>query len=135
MTTRTFHRTPARHERLTGRAGRLLRGLRSDATSATRHTVPAPAAGSPVLRGCLWLTLHDGVDRLYLLNHRDFATTTSPDVAYDARVHTAYVLTLQGHRPDQLAQHLNLPDAATRAIAEHAERSGPTGPATEPPTA
>jgi hypothetical protein len=75
------------------------------------------------------------VQRLYLLDPRDFATTTSPEVAYDARVHTAYLLTLQGHRPEWLAQHLDLPPSAVHHIAEHARRSGPEGPGSLPPCA
>lgn len=100
--------------------------LAAEATEAGRR--PGPAA-----RGCLRLTLDDGISRLYLLDARDFATTTSPEVAYDARVHTAYLLTLQGHRPEWLGRHLDLPTVATSRIAEHAERSGPEGPGTMPP--
>ncbi|WP_329562375.1 hypothetical protein [Kitasatospora sp. NBC_01266] len=99
---------------------------RSGATAAT----PAP---SGTVRGCLRLTLRDGVPQLYLLDPNDFATTTSTEVAYDVRVQTAYLLSLQGHRPDWLAQHLDLPTAAARTIAEHAELSGPAGPGVMPP--
>jgi hypothetical protein len=85
------------------------------------------------LRGCLRIALWDGVTRLYLLDARDFAATTSPEVAYDARIHTAYLLSLQGHRPEWLAQHLDLPLEAVLAVAEHAGRFGPAGPGTLPP--
>lgn len=67
------------------------------------------------------------------MDARDFAATTSPDVAYDARVHAAYLLALQGHRPEWLAQHLDLPASATAGIAKQAESSGPDGPGTMPP--
>jgi hypothetical protein len=87
----------------------------------------------PQLRGCLRIALWDGVTRLYLLDARDFAATTSPEVVYDARIHTAYLLSLQGHRPEWLAQHLDLPLAAVLGIAEHADRFGPAGPGTPPP--
>ncbi|MEY9943089.1 hypothetical protein [Kitasatospora sp. GAS1066B] len=73
------------------------------------------------------------MSRLYLLDPNDFATTTSPEVAYDARVQTAYLLSLQGHHADWLAPYLDLPAEAARTIAEHAERSGPAGPAARPP--
>ncbi|MEE1783706.1 hypothetical protein PUR71_12425 [Streptomyces sp. SP17BM10] len=115
-----FSRTPARS---TG----LLRGLRR--TSPHLPPLAALPADAPIVRGRLRLTLHDGAPRLYLLDHRDFAATTSPDVAYDARVQTAYVFALQGHRPDCLAQHLGLPLAAAEAIAEHAARAGATATA------
>ncbi|WP_063775029.1 hypothetical protein [Streptacidiphilus anmyonensis] len=82
--------------------------------------------------GVLDLTLHDGVERPYLLDPRDFAATTAPEVAYDARVHAAYILALQGHRPVWLAHHLNLPLPATDAICGHAEAHGSTGPQNGP---
>jgi hypothetical protein len=82
--------------------------------------------------GILVLALRDGVERPYLLDPRDFATTTAPEVAYDARVHAAYILALQGHRPTWLAQHLDLPLRATDAICAHAEIHGPTGPQNGP---
>ncbi|WP_063770879.1 hypothetical protein [Streptacidiphilus neutrinimicus] len=82
--------------------------------------------------GVLSLTLSDGVERHYLLDPRDFAATTAPEVAYDARVHAAYILALQGHRPAWLAHHLDLPLPATDAICAHAEAHGPTGPRNGP---
>ncbi|MEV7026307.1 hypothetical protein [Kitasatospora sp. NPDC093558] len=107
------------HARGTG----LLRGLRRPAP----HLPPLAAlpADAPIVRGRLRLTLQDGTPRLYLLDHRDFAATTSPDVAYDARVQTAYVFALQGHGPDCLARHLGLPLAAAEAITAHAARAVP----------
>ncbi|MFI9274515.1 hypothetical protein ACIGXM_27965 [Kitasatospora sp. NPDC052896] len=114
--------------------GRLLRAIRS-----YRRPAAAPAARTapvvpvlltaPAVRGSLRLTLHDGTPRRYLLDARDFAATTSPDVAYDARVHTAYLLAMQGHRAPWLAQHLDLPSTAAHAIAERAARSGTGQPA------
>ncbi|MGF1428666.1 hypothetical protein [Kitasatospora sp. LaBMicrA B282] len=98
-------------------------------TIARPSSTPAPGSA----RGCLRLVLGDGVPRLYLLDPRDFAATTSPEVAYDARVHTAYLLTLQGHRPEWLAQHLDLPAVAAHRIADHARRCGPRGSGELPP--
>ncbi|SEK52655.1 hypothetical protein [Streptacidiphilus jiangxiensis] len=86
-------------------------------------------------RGVLRLALRDGVERAYLLDPRDFAATTSPDIAYDARVHAAYILALQGHRPAWLAQHLDLPLPAADAICAHAEAHGPDGPRNGPTAA
>ncbi|MEU8516770.1 hypothetical protein AB0C76_35060 [Kitasatospora sp. NPDC048722] len=109
------------------RGAGLLRGLRR--TSPHLPPLTARPADAPVVRGRLRLTLQDGTARLYLLDHRDFAATTSPDVAYDARVQTAYLFALQGHGPDCLARHLGLPPAAAEAIAAHAARSGSPGAA------
>lgn len=106
-----FSHTPARS------AG-LLRGLRR--TSPHLPPLAALPADAPIVHGRLRLTLEDGTPRLYLLDPRDFAATTSPEVAYDARVQSAYVFALQGHGPDCLARHLGLPLAAAEAIAEHA---------------
>ncbi|MGK4579535.1 hypothetical protein [Kitasatospora sp. HPMI-4] len=143
MTTLMIGRTvhgPAATSRPTGihlgrRAAHLLRGLRLRRTGAAAHTAPlVPMAPADCrARGYLRLTLQDGTPRLYLLDHRDFAATTSPEVAYDARVHTAYQLLLQGHRPEEIAERLALPAAAAQRIAEHAERSGPNGPGNRPP--
>ncbi|MGW2250637.1 hypothetical protein ACWCXH_10590 [Kitasatospora sp. NPDC001660] len=116
------------HARGTG----LLRGLRRPSRRVPPLALPADA---PIVRGNLRLTLRDGTPRLYLLDHRDFAATTSPEVAYDARVQTAYLLALQGHGPDCLAQHLGLPVAAAESIAEHADRSGAPGPGNAVPRA
>jgi hypothetical protein len=121
----------------TGRLRELLRTVRARATSRPAPPQPADAHTTALLtttsepwtaRGVLTLALHDGIERRYLLDPRDFAATTSPHVAYDARVHAAYILASQGHRPEWLAPHLDLPLAATRAICARAERHGPNGP-------
>lgn len=113
---------------------RLLRGLRLGRPAPAAPRPPRPPVTGTV-RGCLRLALRDGVQRLYLLDPRDFAATTSPEVAYDARVHAAYLLTLQGHRPEWLAQHLDLPVAAVHHIAAQAWDCGPEGPGPLPPGA
>ena len=121
---------PARH-----RLNRLMTALRP--ARPVRPIGPARPTGTasstdtavrPVPRGLLPLTLHDGVRRLYALDARHFASTTSVEVVYDARVQTAYVLAEQGQRPEWLAEHLDLPRSAVEAIAGHAQRHGPTGP-------
>lgn len=129
-----------RHARTPATSGgptlaRLLQSIRRRNVGPAPRTASttAPSALSLPVRGCLRLTMQDGVSRLYLLDARDFAATTSPDVAYDSRVHAAYLLALQGHRPQWLAQHLDLPPSAADSIVEYAERSGPDGPCTMPP--
>lgn len=114
------------------RGTRLLRGFRRPTPHLPPLTLPADA---PIVRGLLQLTLQDGVPRLYLLDHRDFSATTSPDVAYDSRVQTAYLLALQGHGPDRIAEHLGLPLAAVGLIAHHAARCGARGPRNTAPRA
>ncbi|MEY9844716.1 hypothetical protein [Streptacidiphilus sp. MAP5-3] len=97
----------------------------AQATVTALHTT---AAEPSTAYGTLRLALHDGVERVYLLDPHDFAATTSAEVAYDARVHAAYILAAQGHRPEWLAPHLDLPLSAARAICARAERHGPRGP-------
>ena len=134
MTTLTFHPRPTAAPTGTDRGlARVLQAIRRRSASPAPRTAPPVAAPAPDARGCLRLTLHDGVSRLYLLDARDFTATTSPEVAYDARVHAAYVLALQGHRPEWLAQHLDLPLPAAGGIAAQAALSGPDGPGTMPP--
>ncbi|GAA1984703.1 hypothetical protein [Kitasatospora viridis] len=111
----------------------IARHVRHQPAAAQHHPQHHPQDRGPQPRGCLRLTLRDGAARLYLLDARDFAATTSPEVAYDARIHTAYLLAVQGHRPEWLAQHLDLPVDAVRRIAEHAAQFGPAGPGTRPP--
>ena len=114
---------------LLGAIGRRTRA-RSAATAPRPHTIALHTTTTTpwTARGVLTLALHDGVERLYLLDPRDFAATTSPQVAYDARVHAAYILATQGHRPEWLAPHLDLPLTATRAVCAHAEQHEPHGP-------
>ncbi|MER7844321.1 hypothetical protein ABTZ03_10300 [Kitasatospora sp. NPDC096077] len=127
----THARTP--HQgRTPVRGARLLRGFLRSTPHLPPLTLPADA---PIVRGLLKLTLEDGTPRLYLLDHRDFSATTSPDVAYDSRVQTAYLLALQGHGPDRVAEHLGLPAAVTEVIAQHAARCGASGPGNTAPIA
>lgn len=142
MTTMTLSTVIAR-TKPSGRFRELLRTVRLRANpEATAPGVAYPHATALLTttaepwtaRGVLTLALHDGVERQYLLDPRDFAATTSPLVAYDARVHAAYILAIQGHRPEWLAPHLDLPLAATHAISRHADRHGPNGPANVPGT-
>ncbi|MFE2408416.1 hypothetical protein ACFXDE_08740 [Kitasatospora sp. NPDC059408] len=131
MTRLSFPRFSPSHAPTRGTG--LLRGLRR--TSPHLPPLGALPADAPIVRGRLRLTLQDGTPRLYLLDHRDFAATTSPDVAYDARVQTAYLFALQGHGPDCLARHLGLPLTAAEAIAAHAARASAPGAAGAPGTA
>ncbi|MGF1425719.1 hypothetical protein [Kitasatospora sp. LaBMicrA B282] len=122
-------RPAARAGRGSGRLSRVLPlGRTAVAPRAAARPVVLPTAGGCEARGSLRLTLQDGIARRYLLDFRDFATTTSPDVAFDARVRTAYQLALQGHAPQWIADQLSLPTGAAHDIAANAARSGPAGP-------
>ncbi|MBV2156536.1 hypothetical protein [Kitasatospora sp. SUK 42] len=73
------------------------------------------------------LALHDGVERDYRLDDPGACprsgTPNTLASAYEPRVHLAYLLARQGHRPDWLARFADLPPAAahrlTRAAAHH----------------
>ncbi|MFI9724208.1 hypothetical protein ACIHFE_31960 [Streptomyces sp. NPDC052396] len=66
------------------------------------------------------LALHDGPERAYLLHDPRTCPTAAPGMAYDRRVHLAYVLAGQGHHARWLAQFAALPLAAAQRIAEAA---------------
>ncbi|MER7845146.1 hypothetical protein ABTZ03_14515 [Kitasatospora sp. NPDC096077] len=67
------------------------------------------------------LALHDGVERAYRLDDPGSCpysgTANSPASAYEPRVHLAYLLARQGHRPDWLARFADLPPAAAHRLA------------------
>ncbi|MEV7189726.1 hypothetical protein [Kitasatospora sp. NPDC093102] len=70
------------------------------------------------------LTLHDGVERAYRLDDPGICprsgTPNTAASAYEPRVHLAYLLACQGHRPDWLAHSADLPEAAARILARAA---------------
>ncbi|MGA5817634.1 hypothetical protein ACPC54_07215 [Kitasatospora sp. NPDC094028] len=70
------------------------------------------------------LALHDGVEREYRLDDPGSCphsgTPNTPASAYEPRVHLAYLLACQGHRPDWLADFAELPPAAARRLAARA---------------
>ncbi|MFF4409178.1 hypothetical protein ACFY2W_28640 [Streptomyces sp. NPDC001262] len=74
---------------------------------------------------CVTLTLHDGAERLYLLDEPDGrpATAGARHAVYDPYVHLAYLLARQGHDARWLARFTDLPLAATHHIADAAALS------------
>ncbi|MET9183231.1 hypothetical protein ABZX88_34225 [Kitasatospora aureofaciens] len=70
------------------------------------------------------LALHDGVERAYRLDDPGdcplSGTPNTPASAYEPRVHLAYLLARQGHRPDWLARFADLPPAAAHRLAHAA---------------
>ncbi|MFF2073833.1 hypothetical protein ACFVXG_03660 [Kitasatospora sp. NPDC058162] len=70
------------------------------------------------------LALHDGVERAYRLDDPGSCphsgTRNTPASAYEPRVHLAYLLARQGHRPDWLARFADLPPAAAHRLAHAA---------------
>ncbi|MEV7602525.1 hypothetical protein AB0O91_34650 [Kitasatospora sp. NPDC089797] len=89
------------------------------------HEVPLPR---PAFHRCpsVRLTLHDGVERAYRLDDPGTCpysgTANSPASAYEPRVHLAYLLARQGHRPAWLARFADLPPAAAHRLALAAAR-------------
>ncbi|MFB7911033.1 hypothetical protein [Kitasatospora sp. NPDC056076] len=88
------------------------------------------------------LALHDGVERAYRLDDPGSCprsgTRNTPASAYEPRVHLAYLLARQGHRPDWLARFADLPPAAAHRIALAAARhraAAATTPAPAPAAA
>ncbi|MEU6972661.1 hypothetical protein AB0A71_34075 [Kitasatospora aureofaciens] len=70
------------------------------------------------------LALHDGVERAYRLDDPGACPLSgapnTPASAYEPRVHLAYLLARQGHRPDWLARFADLPPAAAHRLAHAA---------------
>ncbi|MGW1195684.1 hypothetical protein ACWD4B_07440 [Streptomyces sp. NPDC002536] len=86
----------------------------------------APAVPDDLRTGpYVTLTLHDGAERLYLLDDPDDrqATAGARHAVYDPYVHLAYLLARQGHDARWLARFTDLPLAATRHIADTAALS------------
>lgn len=78
-----------------------------------------PAAGQT--GPCVSLTLHDGTERLYLLDDPDgHPATGDRHAVYDPYVHLAYLLARQGHDARWLARFTDLPLAAARHITDAA---------------
>ncbi|MFG2847243.1 hypothetical protein ACGF12_29330 [Kitasatospora sp. NPDC048296] len=81
---------------------------------------------NPLFHHCpsIRLALHDGVERAYRLDDPGACprsgTPNSPASAYEPRVHLAYLLARQGHRPDWLAAFADLPPAAAHRLAHAA---------------
>ncbi|MFD4395298.1 hypothetical protein [Kitasatospora sp. NPDC058397] len=77
------------------------------------------------------LALHDGVERNYRLDDPGVCphsgTPNTRACAYEPRVHLAYLLARQGHRPDWLADFADLPPAAARRLSRAAARHRPHG--------
>ncbi|MEV5509014.1 hypothetical protein [Streptomyces orinoci] len=69
---------------------------------------------------CVRLALYEGPERAYLLHDPQSCPAAASGAVYDRRVHLAYVLAGQGHRPHWLAQFTALPLAAAQRIAEAA---------------
>ncbi|MFD9689193.1 hypothetical protein ACFXPX_21225 [Kitasatospora sp. NPDC059146] len=94
------------------------------------------------------LALHDGVERAYRLDDPGSCprsgTRNTPASAYEPRVHLAYLLARQGHRPDWLAlpqppaggtPTADLPPAAAHRIALAAARHRAAAATTPAPAA
>ncbi|MFF2807259.1 hypothetical protein ACFVT2_08740 [Streptomyces sp. NPDC058000] len=63
------------------------------------------------------LALHDGVERLYLLDDpEDYPASTRRNAVYDPYVHLAYILARQGHEAPWIAGFADLPLPAAHHI-------------------
>ncbi|WP_406194893.1 hypothetical protein OH807_06225 [Kitasatospora sp. NBC_01560] len=73
------------------------------------------------------LALDDGIERSYRLDDPGTCpysgTPNTVASAYEPRVHLAYLLASQGHRPDWLARFANLPPAAAHRLTRAAART------------
>ncbi|MFC5724955.1 hypothetical protein ACFP1Z_32905 [Streptomyces gamaensis] len=91
------------------------------------HRLPARTTE----RACahVHLALHDGVERDYLLDDPGERTPAGGErLAYEPRVHLAYILARQGHDARWLAEFADLPHDAAHRIAELAASPSANGP-------